>query len=484
MQHKAIIRDILEGRLLPAKEERLVNRMLQDPQHAGELLSQHRIDVALRAVFTPQNHSLEAAIMASITGTTDGRAGSRTITGTKPQAKCRKPFILRWVLPMSAAAAAVLGAGWYFNPPRAKAPVATLVTAVDAKWTGKRDPAVHGFTPGPWKLESGVAELRTSAGAIVTLQGPAEFIWRTAGLMELRSGLLQATVPAQASGFTVDTKAARIVDIGTRFGVRADSTHPTEVHVFEGHVRAEPGNGSPRSDLLAGDALAFTTDTGGSRRFAANPSLFPQSEIIRLNLLKHGGCEPGDPKRVSFAPSEFGTWGGDESEVLDEWNGATPHRGQGMLRLTHNVAGDWAESHGYVSNEQWQFINLAPHAKAIDSGHAVAEASMWIRQVGGQPVNFRLCLAGFNTGPSSIGPGLARTWHSRMTATSIAETMGDPEAPTWKQIRTRLELPAGTRIVYVNPRVVIGSQPDPDAGYLLDSIEFKLAIPPRPAAAK
>ncbi len=484
MQYKAIIREILEGRLLPAKEERLVNHMLQDPQHAEELLSQHRMDLALRAAFTQQNHSLEAAIMASITGTADGQAGHRTIVGIKPRTKCRQPLIRRWVLPLSAAAAAVLALGWFVHTPPTKVPVATLVTAVDAQWTGKRDPAVHGFTPGPWKLESGVAELRTSAGAIVTLQGPSEFIWRTAGLMELRSGLLQATVPPQASGFTVRTNAARIVDIGTRFGVRVDSTHPTEVHVFEGHVRAEPGNGSPHSDLLAGDALALAPDTGGSRRFAANPSLFPQSGIIRLNLLKYGGCEPGDPKRFSFAPSEFGTWGGDDAEVLDEWNGAAPHRGQGMLRLIHNAAGHGAGNHRYVSNEQWQFINLAPYAKAIDSGHAVAEASMWILQVGGQPVNFRLCLAGFNAGPSSIGPGLARIRHSRMTATSIAETMGDPEAPTWKQIRTRLELPAGTRIVYLNPRVGIGSQPDPDAGYLLDSIEFKLAIPPRPAAGK
>lgn len=484
MQHKAIIREILEGRLLPAKEKRMVELLLRNPQFTQELLSQHQVDLALRAIYGSQNRNLEAAVMATITGTTDDQLGQRTMTEIKRHARLRQPFIRRWALPLSAAAAVVLGLGWFFHTPPDKAPVATLVTAVDAQWAGPVDPAVRGFTPGPWKLVSGVAELRTSAGATVTLQGPSEFTWRSAGLVDLQSGMLQATVPPQASGFTVRTSAARIVDIGTRFGVRVDSTHPTEVHVFEGHVQANPSDGSPRSDLQAGEALAFDPGPSGARRFAADPSLFPQSSVIHSNLLNYGECEPGDPERVGVAPFDFGVWGGDGAEVIGVWNGVKPHQGRGMLRLTGSVAKWQKPTAKYGSNEQWQFIDLSPFADAIDKGRAVAEASMWIRQVHGQPVKYRLFLAGFKVKASAIGPGITSLKHPGMTAISVTEAMGEPEATSWRRLQTQLKLPPGTRLVYVNPRVSISGHPDPDVAYLLDSIEFKLAISPLATAGK
>lgn len=486
MQHKAIIREILEGRLLPAKEERLVNRMLQDPQHAEELLSQHRMDLALRAAFTPQNHSLEAAIMASITGPTDDQLSRRTMAEIKHHARLQQPFIRRWALPLAAAAIVMLGLGWFFRTQPAKTPVATLVTALDAQWTGKRDPEVHGFTPGPWKLESGVAELRTSAGATIALQGPTDFIWKSPDLLDLRSGRLQATVPPQASGFTVLTPAARIVDIGTRFGVRVDSTHPAEVHVFEGHVQVNPEDASPHSDLLAGDALAFLPDSAGSRRFVADPATFPQASTIHSVLLKDGGFESEDIKFTGSAPFEFGIWGGDEVKVIGDWKGVQPHRGKGMLRLISSFATNQPQNRRYVKCEQWQFVDLQPFAEEIKRGGVVAEASMWLRQVGGEPVEYRILLAGFATAPSLLGPGLAVTKSPRITGLAKTTTTSNPRATHWQSIGTRLELPPSTLFVYVSPQAEIGANPDldPEVAHLLDSIEFKLAIPPRPAAAK
>jgi hypothetical protein len=57
-------------------------------------------------------------------------------------------------------------------------------------------------------------------------------------LLLLRDGNLSARVPDSASGFTVDTAAARVVDLGTEFAVRATLT-ASEVHVFEGEVFVE-----------------------------------------------------------------------------------------------------------------------------------------------------------------------------------------------------------------------------------------------------
>ena len=86
------------------------------------------------------------------------------------------------------------------------------------------------------RLESGLAEVTFKSGATVTLQGPATFELKSKSSGRLISGSLVANVPRKAQGFTVATQAARIVDLGTQFGVEVTDDGAAQVVVLDGEV--------------------------------------------------------------------------------------------------------------------------------------------------------------------------------------------------------------------------------------------------------
>lgn len=115
------------------------------------------------------------------------------------------------------------------------------------------------------ELKAGLAEIVFDTGVSLILEGPAEFVVgeeraegrgkregsqvkdRNCGF--LAAGKLVAMVPSQAKGFTIHTPGARVVDLGTEFGVQvrkmaaignaAQGTFSTEVQVFQGRVTLE-----------------------------------------------------------------------------------------------------------------------------------------------------------------------------------------------------------------------------------------------------
>ncbi|MDE0739925.1 MAG: FecR domain-containing protein [Planctomycetota bacterium] len=122
--------------------------------------------------------------------------------------------------------------------------IARLVQVVKAKW-GEENPGLKKgsrLSAGKIRIESGLAKLRFSSGAKVTLEGPAEYEIISNDLTRLVSGRLSAKIPKSAIGFKVDTPTARVLDLGTAFGVDVDDNGATEVAVFEGEVEVElPG---------------------------------------------------------------------------------------------------------------------------------------------------------------------------------------------------------------------------------------------------
>ena len=122
--------------------------------------------------------------------------------------------------------------------------IARLVQVVKAKW-GEENPGLKKgsrLSEGKIRIESGLAKLRFSSGAKVTLEGPAEYEIISNDLTRLVSGRLSAKIPKSAIGFKVDTPTARVLDLGTAFGVDVDEQGATEVAVFEGEVEVElPG---------------------------------------------------------------------------------------------------------------------------------------------------------------------------------------------------------------------------------------------------
>jgi hypothetical protein len=88
-------------------------------------------------------------------------------------------------------------------------------------------------------LSTGLIEVTFDDGAVVVLEGPASFDVETRGRAQLHDGRLAAVVPERGRGFEVVTSRLNVVDLGTEFGVMADSAGATEVHVFNGLVKAQ-----------------------------------------------------------------------------------------------------------------------------------------------------------------------------------------------------------------------------------------------------
>lgn len=134
------------------------------------------------------------------------------------------------------------------------------------------------------ELKSGLAEVTYDSGARVTLQGPAVFIVSGGNAATLHEGQLAALVTPESHGFVVDTPPARLVDLGTEFGVVLDEGNNLEVHVFQGEVALEAGEREFQRQVLgAGQAVVVRAAGGGSFDKLADRSKF----VRRLPTLEN-----------------------------------------------------------------------------------------------------------------------------------------------------------------------------------------------------
>ncbi|MGL4511806.1 MAG: lectin-like protein [Lacipirellulaceae bacterium] len=85
-------------------------------------------------------------------------------------------------------------------------------------------------------LDGGEAEFVFDSGARLVVQGPAELSIKNADAAFLRTGKAVVFVPERAIGFQLGTPTSLLIDQGTEFGVVAEESGATEVHVFKGQV--------------------------------------------------------------------------------------------------------------------------------------------------------------------------------------------------------------------------------------------------------
>lgn len=152
-----------------------------------------------------------------------------------------------------------------FAPPKSGFEVATLTDSLGAKW-GEDKTAVRPGTRfsaggGNHRLQEGLVKLLFDNDTKVILEAPAEFQILTRDQIQLTYGQLYATVPRGAIGFTVNTPAARIIDLGTEFGIKADFRGDTSLHVIKG-----------KTVLIAGDKsnkVSLEVDRGNAKKVSA-----------------------------------------------------------------------------------------------------------------------------------------------------------------------------------------------------------------------
>ena len=102
---------------------------------------------------------------------------------------------------------------------------------------------------GGYELRAGLVEFSYASGAVVIIESPAQFELRGTSAVGLRAGKLSARVPEPAVGFTVETPAASVVDLGTEFGVHVGA-RSSEVHVFKGEVLVKTGSAAEPQRLM------------------------------------------------------------------------------------------------------------------------------------------------------------------------------------------------------------------------------------------
>jgi ferric-dicitrate binding protein FerR (iron transport regulator) len=153
----------------------------------------------------------------------------------------------------------------------------TQPPATVTRSTGVGDPEWQPGAPlraGPAELPAGLAELAFSGGTRVLVEGPAKFEVRSPQHLLLHSGRAVVQVPPEDVGFLVETARARLLDLGTEFGVSA-ADDDTTVQVFAGAVEANWKQAAPAQRLVAGQAVRI------------------------------GAAAPATPEPVAFAPHRF-----------------------------------------------------------------------------------------------------------------------------------------------------------------------------------
>ena len=156
----------------------------------------------------------------------------------------------------AAAAACVTFAAVWLNSTR-DGTVATLIRAQQCQWAGSSLPTVEGarLKPGMLDLIEGLAVLRFDSGAELVLEAPATVEVLDGMNCKLRRGTLVAEVPPQAKGFSIDTKDAKVIDWGTKFGLSAGEDGKYLVQVLEGLVEVDDKSGAASKKLEKGQRV-------------------------------------------------------------------------------------------------------------------------------------------------------------------------------------------------------------------------------------
>lgn len=139
--------------------------------------------------------------------------------------------------------------------------VASLGYTVDAEWRQSISDKVVGdqLRFGKYYLEKGFIQILFGNGAKVVIEGPADFTLNSTSSMELNSGKVVANVNRDAAGFNIQTPAAKVLDLGTEFGIEVNLAGDSDIHVFDGEVVLYPQNTTKKIPLERGKAKNIST---------------------------------------------------------------------------------------------------------------------------------------------------------------------------------------------------------------------------------
>lgn len=171
--------------------------------------------------------------------------------------------------------------------------VATLVEEFEAKWEQGSHRIAVGEAVFNEKimLTEGFAKLRFKDEAEVILEAPCEFEPVSETELRITRGKLIAQCRTQASkGFVVRAGNARIVDLGTEFGVTVAEDRTLEAHVIEGEVTLTPL-------VEEGSRQAIQLTAGAAKRVSPDATQVDEIPVDQYQFVRGMTPEDRDPMR-------------------------------------------------------------------------------------------------------------------------------------------------------------------------------------------
>ena len=193
--------------------------------------------------------------------------------------------------------------------------VARLTNSWDATWVDWAARPKDGATlmiGQRLDLVGGLVELTFDCGAVAILQAPASFILRADNGGTLETGRLTARVSGPITKFWVETPTMKVIDWGTEFGVSAEPSGASRVHVFAGKVEVAPASAprAAKTDLPANDRSLFLYAGQGGRvephgAFSDRPTSTPASSTFVRTMPDNAIA---DYMRTLLASQPWGYW--------------------------------------------------------------------------------------------------------------------------------------------------------------------------------
>ena len=295
-----LLEQMLEGSIDDLARARLIGMLEGDLERCHEVRRHLKLSAALEQLSFGENEESFVQMVTEHVFHVGGEGDQSFVEKVLGQLPVRKPR--SWPgRPLAVAALVLLSATGLFMMLRGgeKGPVLAKLKTIDVNGQVLATRDVRGGFK--HVLKEGLLRLDFGNGAIVAIEGPADFEVVSASVMRLASGKLNAWCPESAHGFQVLTLNAKVTDLGTSFGVSATPGGITDFLVLDGTIDVSQGTDTRR--LIEGEALR-SSGAGGLESVAFQAEAFSRTWPLASGILSASGsvkpAPPSTPEQLAL----------------------------------------------------------------------------------------------------------------------------------------------------------------------------------------
>lgn len=343
--------------------------------------------------------------------------------------------------------------------------VAMIKSALDAEWDGDCSTSAVGgkIKQGDFVVHSGLIELELFDGAVIVLEGPSRLKLLSTNRVALDYGIMGAFAGPEAVGFEVETPAAKLIDRGTRFGVRVSEDGVTEMEVFSGKVDISSGGDGGKEYSI--NELSAVRINPGDEKYANVPAgtiRFPQPGR-EISYLVNGGFENNSKVEIEDIPTKAGRWFGDPCLIVGPDEGVAPMSGTSMLKFVATNPPTEGPDLGTAASQRCQVVDMRSMSEDILAGRVSVHASAYFNRVEGDEATDVLMAIEIHAlrGNPDEAAQLRAQLHAFRLGRSGTEILTDGDPLSWQRCEAMLLLPQGTDYVMVEVRAVENVFNDP-----------------------